>query len=72
MNYLSGAAIARLKTSTLMAANKAMHASTFGPLIRRRQSYYAAQDEVERELGQLSAEQLAAAVDGKPLRMIEI
>ena len=73
MTYLSASAIARLEAKSLMAANKAMRAGRYGPLLKRGHIAYAALPAVERHVGQrFTPEQIAAAVAGQPGRMLVI
>jgi hypothetical protein len=73
LTYLSGPAIARLRVCSRMVANEDMRAGRYGPLLRWGQIGYAALDAVERHIGhRISAEQLAAAVDGHPDRVLTI
>jgi hypothetical protein len=71
--YISGPAIARLNVCSLMAANKALRRGAFGPILQRGRIRYAALTAVGRHSGQeFSKEQVAAAIDGKPGRVLTI
>jgi hypothetical protein len=71
--YLSGPAIARLTLGSRMSANRHLRAGKFGPLLRRGPVAFAPLAAIEREVGrQFSPEQIEAAVDGRPDRLITI
>jgi hypothetical protein len=69
--YLNGSAIARLAACSRMTANERMRAGAYGELLRRGRGVYARLDAVQERSGQqFSDEQIAAAVDGRPGRLI--
>jgi hypothetical protein len=71
--HLSPAAIARLKACSVQAAHKQFRAGRLGPIVRRGRNSYAALAAFERHAGrQFTAEQIEAAVDGHPDRLITI
>jgi hypothetical protein len=71
--HLSPTAIARLKACSVQAAHKQLLAGRFGPFLRRGRNCYAALTAFERHTGRhFTAEQIEAAVDGHPDRLITI
>jgi hypothetical protein len=73
MIYVSGRTIAALNACTLMAANKAMRAGRYGPLIFRDGVGYVALEAVERHTGQsFTPDQILHAAAGKPGRIITV
>jgi hypothetical protein len=71
--HLSPAAIARLKACSVQAAHKQFRAGKLGRIVRRGRNSYAALASFERHAGrQFTPEQIEAAVDGHPARLIKI
>jgi hypothetical protein len=71
--HLSPTAIARLKACSVQAAHKQFRAGRFGTIVRRGRNSYAALAAFERHTGrQFTREQIEAAVDGHPARLITI
>jgi hypothetical protein len=73
MIYLSAPAIGRLNNYSRVAAHLAMHAGHFGPLLVCGRTPYARLDQIEARVGQqITAEQVRAAVAGRPDRILTI
>lgn len=71
--HLSPTAIARLKACSVQAAHKQFRAGKFGTLVRRGRNCYAALAAFEHHTGrQFTTEQIEAAVDGHPDRLLTI